>query len=186
VALVNLNALVGPIVVSVPAPTKEEMKRCITTPYVILIDTREQRPWSFGGLFMANEDGTRTPIDIPTRRKGLVTGDYSIDGCVTSFALERKSVADLIGTASWGRERFAKELARMQLLEVSAVIVEGFLPACIEHCKKTKFHPNALVGTIDSWKSKFPKTTWHFTESRYDAMETAWKLADKFYKGSVA
>jgi len=67
----------------------------------IVIDTREQRPWSF-------------PSDrVQTQRDTLHTGDYAIvgDGC---FAIERKSLDDFLGTISSGWERFLREIGRME------------------------------------------------------------------------
>jgi ERCC4-type nuclease len=64
----------------------------VTSPeeYVILIDTREQKPLSFG--------------ELRTERTTLATGDYSIacDGrdLRDVVAIERKSISDLLGAAS--------------------------------------------------------------------------------------
>lgn len=66
---------------------------------VIVIDTREQRPWSF-------------PPDIEVEYGTLRTGDYAIKGD-PGFAIERKSGDDFIGTLSSGWPRFCRELNRM-------------------------------------------------------------------------
>lgn len=64
---------------------------------VILVDTREQRPLSFG--------------DLPTRRATLVTGDYSVIANGRDLrdvvVIERKSVSDLLGCI--GGQRRAKD-----------------------------------------------------------------------------
>ena len=44
--------------------------------FTIIIDTREQQPWSFEDYVVAN--------------KKLDTGDYSIEGLQDVFAIERK------------------------------------------------------------------------------------------------
>jgi ERCC4-type nuclease len=50
---------------------------------VIVIDSREQQPLSFSRL--------------PAIRGTLVTGDYSVVGLESLFAIERKAFADLVG-----------------------------------------------------------------------------------------
>ena len=66
---------------------------------VIIIDTREQRPWSF-------------PPQINVEVATLHTGDYALKGD-QGFAIERKSGDDFCGTISTGWHRFCKELNRM-------------------------------------------------------------------------
>lgn len=80
----------------------------------IVIDTREQEPWSFGA-------------GVATVRAGLPTGDYSIVGLESRVAVERKSLEDFVGSVTFGRERFWRELLRMKALDVRAVIVEAML-----------------------------------------------------------
>ena len=80
----------------------------------IVIDTREQQPWHF-------------PAWLATVTRGaLPAGDYALAGD-TGFAIERKSLDDLVQTITLGRERFDRELARMQDAGYPArvVIVEG-------------------------------------------------------------
>ena len=78
----------------------------------IVIDTREQTPWSF-------------PPEIPVEIGTLKTGDYALAGD-DAFAIERKSKDDFLGTISTGRGRFCRELNRMEAAGFPAkpVIVE--------------------------------------------------------------
>lgn len=80
---------------------------------VIVIDTREQRPWSF-------------PPHIETEIGTLNTGDYALRDD-RQFAIERKSADDFVGTVSIGWCRFVKELNRMDAGKFAAkvIIVEG-------------------------------------------------------------
>lgn len=80
----------------------------------LVVDTREQRALDFGAL--------------PTTRRKLDFGDYSLRGMETRVCVERKSVADLWGSLSqpgnWGR--FNAELARAQAKGCRLhVVVEG-------------------------------------------------------------
>ena len=81
---------------------------------IILIDTREQKPFIF-------------PKGITTWKTGLTTGDYSVKGGEgrNGICIERKSINDLFVTYTSNRERFNEELARMKELSFKAVIVEA-------------------------------------------------------------
>ena len=83
----------------------------------IIIDTREQTPWSFPD-YMAN-------VQIGT----LSAGDYALAGDA-QFSIERKSLDDFLGTISSGWERFKRELDRMKQYPVRIIIVEGDFKRC--------------------------------------------------------
>ncbi len=76
----------------------------------ILIDTREQRPWSF-------------PPNIQTEISTIQTGDYALKGDEKNFAIERKSADDFIGTISVGWHRFCREINRMDAAGFAAKVV---------------------------------------------------------------
>jgi ERCC4-type nuclease len=86
----------------------------------IIIDTREQRPWSFNPAFVNTTIGT------------LRQADYALAGD-DRFGIERKSLDDLLGTISTGWERFQRELQRMDDAKFvsKVVIVESdFINTC--------------------------------------------------------
>lgn len=83
----------------------------------IIIDTREQRPWSFDQRFATVSVGT------------LRTGDYALAGD-DGFAIERKSLDDFLGTISTGWERFGREVERMADWPAKVVIVEADFDRC--------------------------------------------------------
>ena len=86
----------------------EDMKKI--TPPTIIIDTREQTPLFF-------------PACVPTRRATLKTGDYSIAGYESEFTVERKSLPDLVNTVIHDRERFERELERMQTYRFRRLLI---------------------------------------------------------------
>lgn len=101
------------------------MRRTKVTPipFTVVIDGNEKAPYSFDNIpFLAKDRG---PVHIPTVRKHLKTGDYSIEGMEEMVAVERKSLVDLFGTLGGNRDRFERELARLQAMEFAAVIVEA-------------------------------------------------------------
>ena len=71
------------------------MKPCI------VIDTRENRPYSFTDK-------------VETVEKALPAGDYSLQGYETQIAIERKSLDDYVQTVIHAQERFARELSLLR------------------------------------------------------------------------
>jgi ERCC4-type nuclease len=65
----------------------------------IVIDSREQMPYLF--------------IDYPcsTKRRGLSTGDYSLEGYEEEICIERKSKSDLYSSLGMGERDLRKSLA---------------------------------------------------------------------------
>ena len=80
----------------------------------IIRDTREQAPFTFDGY------------DCEVQAGRLTTGDYSLAGIEDRCAVERKSLDDLLGCLTGeGRVRFERELARADVLDSFAVVVEA-------------------------------------------------------------
>ena len=71
---------------------------------IILIDSREQRPYTFQNI---------KPEPPETIMQGLTTGDYSVAGFESRICVERKSMIDLFGSVGTGRQRFEREMERM-------------------------------------------------------------------------
>lgn len=115
---------------------------------MVLVDTREQRPFSFA-RFPNWIGGERTAT--------LPVGDYSIEGMEAILALERKSLEDLVGTLMHGRERFLTMCERMTQYRYRALVVE----ATYEDVKSpypSNFitaHPNGVAGSLDALEAKF-------------------------------
>ena len=79
--------------------------------FKVIVDTREQ-----------------APLAIPAhwRMRGtLRTGDYSILGHETSFAIERKSLEDLVHSLTHDRARFEREMRRLSSFQFKRVLVES-------------------------------------------------------------
>src|SRR3990167_2143630 len=92
--------------------------------FSVIVDTREQRPLRFK--------------DVPTIRRGLKTGDYSIEDETGSYedriSIERKSLEDLLSSITHRREHFDAEIERGEWIN--------------------KVHPNAVMGTIFKWQMR--------------------------------
>ena len=76
----------------------------------IVVDTREQTPLSFS---------------FPSIIGTLPTADYSVSGLEEDFAVERKSLPDLFGSLTSGRDRFRRELQRLLAYPFRRLLVIG-------------------------------------------------------------
>ncbi len=117
---------------------------------IIKIDTREQRPYKFS---------------VPSEFGKLDTGDYSISGLEDCIAVERKTMDDLIGSISSGRERFERELLRGKALDYFALVIEGNLSDMSEHRYRSKMLPQAVIQSLIAFSVRYRLPVF-FCESR--------------------
>ncbi|MBW1710605.1 MAG: ERCC4 domain-containing protein [Deltaproteobacteria bacterium] len=117
---------------------------------IIVIDTREQLPYEFK---TENESGT------------LQTGDYSIKGAEDLVAIERKTIDDLIGCLTGGRERFEKELRRSRALEYFALVIECSLLDLTNGRYTSKMNPKSAVQSVLAFSVRYGMPVF-FAENR--------------------
>jgi len=110
--------------------------------FTILIDSREQTPFSFGP-------------EWKIKRSNLVTGDYTISGLSELISIERKSLQDLVGCVGGNRERFKKELHRLQAYPCRAVIIECELADIYSGNYRGKVKPASVAGSLASWGIRY-------------------------------
>ena len=146
--------------------------------FPVIIDTREQTPWVFSGIIHQ-----RIPVTIRTVVQKLKTGDYSLHPYADQFAVERKSPQDLVNTVCRGRDRFERELARLDAMEFGCVIVEEQWKELMVWCaENTRYSPVSLDSSILAWNQRFKNVQWYFRPGRYAAMKTAFKLMDRWWR----
>jgi DNA excision repair protein ERCC-4 len=109
---------------------------------VVIIDTREQEP---------------LPIQrLPFIRSGLYSGDYSVSGLETSFAVERKSIADLVSCcADSNRERFENELHRLRGFHFKRLLIVGERADIEAGAYRSKISPAAVLGTVAAFEIRY-------------------------------
>lgn len=110
----------------------------------LVVDTREQAPYGF----------ERFP-GVEIVRVGLPTGDYSLAGYESRAAIERKSLDDLIGCLTVGRDRFERELARARSLECFAVVVEASMEDVSRHRYTSRMDPHAALQSILAFQVRY-------------------------------
>lgn len=129
----------------------------------IIVDTREQSPWSFRGL----------PINKTV--KGLKAGDYSVEGYEAEILIERKSIDDLVGTLIHGRERFEKECLKLRRASFAVVLVEASLSSIFQKKYHSRVDPNAVVGSCIAFQSRFD-LPFIFCDNRTCAQQYAYRF----------
>jgi len=107
----------------------------------IITDSREQTPLVFENL--------------PTERGTLISGDYSVKGFENDFAIERKSIADLCGSLTRGRERFERELHRLRGFDFARVLIVGSPDEVSKHTPNAKAIFSSITAMEIRWRIPF-------------------------------
>jgi ERCC4-type nuclease len=103
---------------------------------VIIIDTREQKPYRF---------------KIPTIQKGLHTGDYSVRNFEDDMTVERKSLPDLVKCVGRDRDRFMDQMNRLKAYRNRMLMIECSWQEIEEGGWRARsVHPNMVLGTLCS------------------------------------
>jgi ERCC4-type nuclease len=106
---------------------------------IAIIDTREQNPLSFRrfrGWF----------ADIEERALSL--GDYSVSGMENSCVVERKDLADLIGSFTTNRAVFIKRLRRMSDRPHSLLVITASLTEIKSEYPYRAANPNRITQSL--------------------------------------
>jgi len=144
----------------------QQMPRLITCPFKLIVDTREQAPFHFEGLKpdasqVRKSDKVPPKLIVEIVRKGIPTGDYSIEGLEDEVSVERKSLADLYSTVGQDRKRFVRELERLNEMKFAAVVVEAeWSKIMTKPPVYSKLNPKTLVRSILAWQQRYPSVHW--------------------------
>lgn len=84
-------------------------------------------------------------------RRGLKTGDYSVQGYEDKIAIERKSLQDFVGCCGHSRERFDREIERLRNYKFRAIVIEGDWASIELKQYRGRMHPNSLLGSAFAW-----------------------------------
>lgn len=153
-------------------------------PFKILVDTNESAPWRFEGHF--NKQGKAIVYEtIPKALWPDGLADYTIQGHEYGVQIERKSLADLYSTLGSRRDRFEREVDRLnRRVHISAVVVE----APLSEVRAWKGHgpaPASVEGTMRAWSIRYPSVHWHLSASRHDAELKAADIMTRYYSDFV-
>jgi hypothetical protein len=116
----------------------------------IEVDTREQRPYDFGGRAME------------LRRVALFAGDYAVRGSTgVVAAVERKTVDDFVSSATSGALGFA--MADLSALPAAAVVIETHYSALIAH---PRVRPAFMADLLARLQVRSPNVPIVYAEDR--------------------
>jgi ERCC4-type nuclease len=107
----------------------------------VVIDRREQDPLPFSRL--------------KTRPGTLATGDYSILGTEELFAVERKTLPDLVACCAGERERFSRELHRLRGYRFKRLVVIGSEAEILAGQYRSLVSPRAALATLYCFEVRF-------------------------------
>jgi len=142
----------------------------------IVQDSREQAPYAFNSPKYAG-----VSVEVGT----LQTGDYSLHGLTDRIALERKSLSDLGGTLTAGRERFKRECERGRGLEYFGLVIESSMDDVRRHNYRSAMTPQSLLQTLAAWSVRYG-LHFHWCGSREGGEYMVHSLLEKFLKEQQA
>jgi len=156
------------------------MAGIVVCPFTIIVDNREQQPWTFRGI-KADARQQHRPMEIPWEWGTLKEGDYSIKGMESLVCIERKSLADVFGSCGAGRERFEREHQRMAMLAYAAVLIEADWQTILkEPPEHTKLKPKCIFRTAISWAQRYG-VQWWAMPGRRAAELCCFRMLEKFW-----
>ncbi len=139
----------------------------------IIIDTREQRPYSF---------------ETATISRKLDIGDYSLSGFENDFAIERKTLDDFIAcminkSNSNNRDRFERELARAQdKLRRLWILVEANSGDILAGRFTSEIKVSSVTATIVAWQNRYNCIQMVYGGNRANSMKMAHMILDRGFR----
>lgn len=108
---------------------------------VVIIDTREQNPWTFA--------------DLPSEPGSLATGDYSIQGLEHLISIERKSLDDFLACIGRERDRFRRLLQRLRAYRFRALVIEASYADLERGEWRSQIKPASVLGSLAAWQCQY-------------------------------
>jgi DNA excision repair protein ERCC-4 len=160
----------------------QDPDRFVPCPFTLAIDTREQAAFDFRSLRADKKDGGG-PLIIKTKRMTLKTGDYSIEGLEEEVSIERKELGDFLNCVGSDRERFEKQLNRLNALRFSAIVIEADWLRVLRGTPHSKLLPKTIVRSVIGWQMDYvPRIHWWFAPTRRHAEGFTYRMLDRFYR----
>lgn len=158
--------------------------------FTIVVDSDEKRAYRFQGLHDGSGPSRRYVV-VPTVRRSLPVGDYTIEGLESEVIIERKSLEDLFGSISpkigkgekeSPRDNFKRRLEKMAAYRFSVVIVEAELSTIIYAPPEfSKLNPKSASRTLIAFNARYP-TKWVFCPTREVAEGMTYRMLERFFK----
>lgn len=166
-----------------------ETDTAVTLPFTILVDTKEQQPFTFQG-FAADADQKHAPLLIPVEYvdMGPTHGDYGIKGFDNCF-IERKGIGDAHGTFLAHGERRERWEATLEFLagcKTAAVVVECSFYTMLRTVqargsRDLRTLQRTLHRQVLAWEQDY-RVPFHFCDNRRFAESTTLQLMRRHWR----
>ena len=137
----------------------------------ILVDSREQKPFTFERYDVQIQPGT------------LSVGDYSLYSLEDKVAVERKSLPDLVQCLGRERERFERELQRGAALDAFAVVIEAGWTDLAGGNFRSQLNPHAACQSTLAFMARY-RLPFLFAGSRPAAEYSVWGFLRQYLEGA--
>lgn len=143
----------------------------------------------FEGFRIVVDTREKLPLPLPAgivERGTLRTGDYSLAGYENAFAVERKSLADLVRSLTQERARFERELERLAAIPFRRVLVEEpYRCLLVERFAFSQASPVAMRGSVEAYEVRYG-IPFAFAETRAEAAARLTGWARRYWLDSRA
>ena len=154
-------------------------------PVAVCVDHREKLPYTFERIRADKAEGADLVL-VESRTCHLETGDYTLDGYASRYAVERKSLEDLYCTLGQHRDRFEAELFRLNMLtDGGDVVIEAGVDTIAERPPEfSKLLPKTVSRSIIAWRFRFPRVQWWTMPDRRYAEAWTFQLLRRVWKNN--
>lgn len=121
---------------------------------------------------------------MPTVRKKLDVGDYSILGCESEFAIERKAKEDFVKCATVDRRRFQRELVRSLKLDYFSLLIECDEKEIEQERYRSTVSHRAILASAYAWGAKY-RFAVQFNRSRAACAKKIERIAHYWYRDRI-
>jgi ERCC4-type nuclease len=112
-------------------------------------------------IYDSREQDILPIFDVYNPRLGsLQTGDYSYVGGELDFTIERKSINDLIGSISSGRDRFMRELDRIRAYSFARLLIVGKRSDVEAGIYRSKMKVESVLNTLNAIEARYVAIEW--------------------------
>mgnify|MGYP001051472481 CR=1 FL=1 len=88
------------------------------------------------------------------------------------MSIERKSIDDLIGCLTTGRERFERELFKGKALDYFALVIEASLSDLINGRYRSQMNPKSAIQSLLAFSIRYKLLMWFCENRKYGARVT--------------
>lgn len=157
----------------------------MTVQLTVLRDNREKKPYDFEGLPVEVEDVTLSTGDYALAE--LCDHDEENDTYHPTYAVERKSADDFLGSITSGRDRFLREIKRAgdwdEPLEVVIEASYTMFEQNIGPMSGRRIAPSQVIGTVDTWTEHY-NVNFHFAGGRHVGARYTFETLQGWLRGA--